>query len=741
MLRKLHSLPALIAALLLVVVALTGSLLSVFPALERAQTPPGAGGIDVATLAARVSARVPGVETLVRQPSGTFVAYHLVADQQQASIIDPATGQVVGDYRASAVQRWVKNLHRKLLLDDPGRITVGVTAACMLLITVSGLLLLARRMGGWRRLFAPVRGNTLQRLHNETARVVLLGLVLSGATGVLMSLATFGLLPEGGGADPFFDASPSAATRLPLADMPALQAVDASRLAQLKFAHADDPTDVIELETLDGAGAVDPATGRWLSQVPLDGWQQLHATVRMLHTGDGLWWLGLLLGAASLTVPLLAVTGTLLWWRRRQALPRLAGNAAAQEADTVLLVGSESNTTWGFAVALHEALTRAGLKVHAAPMNELAPRYRSARRLLVLAATYGDGEAPQGARQFLDKLARWPATPGLSFAVLGFGDRQFPKFCGYALQVHAALAAKGLVALRDAGTVDRQSEPEFRQWCDGLAGALGLTLDVRYRPLLPRTTALTLVARTDYGADPETVTAVLRFAPAAERPGRPFGVPWPWGRGGLPAFETGDLLGVLPPGGASPRYYSLASAASDGVAEICVRRHPEGVCSAYLTGLQPGAQIQAFVRPHERFRPAAGAAPVILVGAGTGIGPLIGFARHNPPQRPMHLYFGARNAEDGFLYREELDRLVSDRRLSTLTTAFSRAASKAYVQDRLLADAARLRELVAQGAQILVCGGRQMAEGVAAAWERVLVGTGLSVAQLRAQGRYVEDVY
>jgi sulfite reductase (NADPH) flavoprotein alpha-component len=179
----------------------------------------------------------------------------------------------------------------------------------------------------------------------------------------------------------------------------------------------------------------------------------------------------------------------------------------------------------------------------------------------------------------------------------------------------------------------------------------------------------------------------------------------------------------------------------DGVAEICVRRHPQGICSGYLTALQPGANIQAFVRPHESFRPAPGPAPVILVGAGTGIGPLVGFIRHNPPQRSMHLYFGARNADDGFLYQEELKGLVGDRRLRSLTTAFSRSTDKAYVQDRLLADATRLRELVTQGAQILVCGGRKMAEGVADAWERILADSGLTVARLRRAGRYVEDVY
>jgi sulfite reductase (NADPH) flavoprotein alpha-component len=132
---------------------------------------------------------------------------------------------------------------------------------------------------------------------------------------------------------------------------------------------------------------------------------------------------------------------------------------------------------------------------------------------------------------------------------------------------------------------------------------------------------------------------------------------------------------------------------------------------------------------------------VILIAAGTGIGPLIGFVRHNKPGRPMHLYFGARSADDGFLYRDELSGLVGDRRLRTLTTAFSRASNRAYVQDRLAADARRLRELIVQGAQVMVCGGRQMAASVALAWDRILEGSGLSVALLRTQGRYVEDVY
>ncbi len=735
MLRKLHSWVALVAALLLIVVALSGAVLSVFPALERARVS-AAQAPDLATLASRVAASVPGVETLVRQASGTLVAYHLDGQTQRASIIDPVQGTVLGPYRPAVVQRWVRNLHRKLLLEDTGQILSALLVTCMLLVLVSGLLMLVRRMGGWRQLLWPVRGDVPQRLHNQVARVVLPGLLLSTLTGLWMSLVTLGMLPEGGATEPFAEARTDVRATLDPARMPALQGLQVHELRQLKFAAADDTADVIEVETRSGSGAIDPGSGQWLHFVPLDGWQQWLALLRMLHTGEGLWWLGLVLGACSLSVPLLAVTGALIWWRRWRLAPRVRHNAPLAEADTVLLVGSETRTTWGFALALHQALTQAGYRVHAAAMDTLGPGCLRARRLLVLTATHGDGQAPDGARQFLRRLERLPAAAGPAFAVLGFGDRQYPQFCGYAHAVHDALAARGWPALCEFGTVDRQSEPEFQAWCEGLSRALGVKLTVHYTPLLPRLTALTLASRTDYGSEPDALTVVLRFRLPRQARG------WfRWTAGGLPRYEAGDLLGVVPPGGGAPRYYSLASAAEDGVLEICVRRHPDGVCSSYLTRLQPGDTIQAFIRVHEHFRPQPGREPVVLIGAGTGIGPLVGFIRHNAPARPMHLYLGARDDGNGFLYRDELHHLVAGHRLHSLTTAFSRLSPKTYVQDRLLNDSPRLRELIAQGAQVVVCGGRLMAEGVADAWDRILSGTPYSVRQLRAQGRYVEDVY
>ena len=69
--------------------------------------------------------------------------------------------------------------------------------------------------------------------------------------------------------------------------------------------------------------------------------------------------------------------------------------------------------------------------------------YPRAERLLVLTATYGDGQSPASAKAFLTRLGRLDRAPAPSFAVLGFGDRSFPAFCGYADAVNEALSAAG----------------------------------------------------------------------------------------------------------------------------------------------------------------------------------------------------------------------------------------------------------------------------------------------------------
>src|SRR5690606_1580248 len=163
----------------------------------------------------------------------------------------------------------------------------------------------------------------------------------------------------------------------------ALRAVDLNDFRELVYPYPDDPSAVYSLSTAQGDGYVDQVNGALLSYLPHGGIGRTHEWIHRLHTGEGLWWLGLLLGLCALSVPLMSVTGTLTWWQRRRSMPRIAGNSGAQSADTIILVGSENNSTWGFAATLHDALTQAGRRVHTAAMNQLASEYHPRKWLVV----------------------------------------------------------------------------------------------------------------------------------------------------------------------------------------------------------------------------------------------------------------------------------------------------------------------------------------------------------------------
>jgi sulfite reductase (NADPH) flavoprotein alpha-component len=735
MMRLSHRWPGLLALALLLVLSLSGAALSVFPALDRLAAPQAGAGMTVADLATRIQAVHPGVEQIKRAPSGRITAYWFTNGQPGGGVIDPATGAAVASPDQRPVERWLTDLHRSLFLDDAGRWTMAAAAAAMLVLASSGALLVARRTGGWRRWFAPVRGSFSGRLHVEVARVAVVGLALSSATALWMTASTFDYLPDGAPL-PRFPDQLSGDTGAGLADMSVLRDTPASALRDLSFPYPDDPADVFTLATDSGTAYIDQGSGKLLVWEALSGWQQVSETIYMLHTGQGAAVLGLVLGLIALGVPVLGLTGMAIWWAGRRGRPRIRGNAASGRADTVILVGSEGGTTWGFAATLHRALSAAGRSVHVAPMSDFAPRrYGNAERIIALAATYGDGAAPASAKGFLDRLSALDVAPAAPLAVLGFGDRGFPGFCAFARAVRDAAAAKGWPELIPFDRVNRQSPQDFARWGRELGAIMGIELELAHQPVRPATHALTLISRRDYGAEVQSPTTILRFA----LPKVPL---WQRLTGcGFGDFSAGDLVGILPEGADLPRFYSLASSRRDGFVEIVVKKHPGGLCSGQLTRLEPGQTVRAFVRRNAAFKPDRGGAPLILIGAGTGVGPLAGFIRGNTRKRPVQLFFGMRHPESDFIYGEEIAAWQAEGRLDRLVTATSRGARPHYVQDALRAEAAQVAEAIGNGARVMVCGGRDMAAGVAQALEDILAPMDMSPAMLKAEGRYAEDVY
>ena len=111
--------------------------------------------------------------------------------------------------------------------------------------------------------------------------------------------------------------------------------------------------------------------------------------------------------------------------------------------------------------------------------------------------------------------------------------------------------------------------------------------------------------------------------------------------------------------------------------------------AAAPTVKEPQFKVPIYVRRSQFRLPNRVQTPVIMVGPGTGVAPFRGFVQERALQKEQgkpvgetHLYFGCRNKEKDFIYREELEKYVEDGVL-TLHTAFSRdQPEKIYVTHR-----------------------------------------------------------
>lgn len=180
-----------------------------------------------------------------------------------------------------------------------------------------------------------------------------------------------------------------------------------------------------------------------------------------------------------------------------------------------------------------------------------------------------------------------------------------------------------------------------------------------------------------------------------------------------------------------PRAYSIASAGGSGAVELCVREiaYERGgrLRRGAATGLLLNAKrpVRVFCRSNPGFHlPQEAGAPLILIGAGTGIAPLMGLLRETRAQglrREACLIFGEKRRARDFLYEEELRDLQAEGVLTHLLPAFSRdGAGKYYVQHAMADHAEALRGLLDRGAHLYLCGDkRHLEQGVSEALEAV----------------------
>jgi sulfite reductase (NADPH) flavoprotein alpha-component len=507
-----------------------------------------------------------------------------------------------------------------------------------------------------------------------------------------------------------------------------------------------------------------------------------------------------LLAAAGVLALYLAASATVLLRARRRRRRGGEGASAGADADrgAALLVAHASQT--GFAEELAwrtaEALRAGGrAPVRVAGLGALdAEDLATAREALFVVSTTGEGDAPDSVARFLRRVM--PGAPdlsGLRFGLLALGDSSYSRFCAFGRSLDTWLQGRGARPLFERIEVDDGEAGALRRW-EGHLGSLahgaampegpargygdwrlverrllnpgspgGPVYHLALEPVgpLPGWCAGDIAEIQPRNPAHAVVDGLFRLGLAAgtavEAPeGRRLGevlraraLPWEaegWAAlAGLSAQALVERLQPLP-----RRDYSIASLPDGGRLELLVRRmrHPDGALglgSGWLTAhAEIGGTVALRIRANRGFHAPEGDRPLILVGNGTGLAGLRAHlqARRAAGRRRNWLVFGERTRAHDLHHRDEIESWLADGTLQRLDLAFSRddGAGRGYVQDRLRGAAPALRDWVAAGAAILVCGSlRGMAPGVHAALVEILGAA--TVERLAEEGLYRRDVY
>ncbi len=438
--------------------------------------------------------------------------------------------------------------------------------------------------------------------------------------------------------------------------------------------------------------------------------------------------------AAIIIASYIVFTVAVLRAHRRKAERAQASADGASKHSTPLLIAYASQTGYAEQIAKQtaQALQAANIPSRVRSLAELSVEELSAtERALFVVSTYGEGDPPDTGLPFVNSvMSHSPALSRLAYGVLALGDRTYRNFCGFGKTLDGWLRRQCAVPMFDLVEVDNADEAALLHW-QRHVGALGGNTET---PVWTRNERWQIANR-----------KLLNPGSA----GHPcFHIELKPVEGARMRWSAGDIA-VLTPPGTNAREYSIASMPSEGSLHILVRQSRRadgtlGVASGWLTEAATiGSEVPLRIRVNSNFHSPGDARPIILIGNGTGLAGLRSHLKAREDVRGARnwLIFGERNAAHDSFYEQDLDRWRASGVLTRVDFAFSRdQEERVYVQHLIGRFEKEIRDWVAQGAVIYVCGS---AAGMAGAVDEALAAVlGRDVLNaLLAGRRYRRDVY
>jgi len=408
--------------------------------------------------------------------------------------------------------------------------------------------------------------------------------------------------------------------------------------------------------------------------------------------------------------------------KRKEVSGKTRKKYSKEEAEYILLFGTQSGNTQSMAKAFYKGLLAEGKKVFMDQLDNYSS-YENATHLIIFTSTYGVGGPPNNANYFEDLIKEKDAINPLKFSVVAFGSTSFPEFCQFGVDVDRWLeSTHNLERFLPLVRINDQSASDIRSWLSLWNRVANMEVNIGLRDLgtkISKVESFTILENPKINNDN---TALIKLRPTKSTD-----------------FQSGDLLSIIPEGSEKPRMYSIARIDNDII--LSVKKHNSGICSAYLCGLQKGDVISAYLERNESFHFVPDAPSVWLIGNGTGIAPFLGMIEENQ-NSSLKLIWGGRTVSSFDIYKPYVEKAIKNGLMDKYELALSREDNGQYVQDVLAQQENEVSEAFNTGCVFMLCGSMAMQDSVLEVLNRI-TNTKLnrSLSSFQSNGQLLKDCY
>lgn len=160
-----------------------------------------------------------------------------------------------------------------------------------------------------------------------------------------------------------------------------------------------------------------------------------------------------------------------------------------------ILYGSETGNAESLALKARKTAQKLGFDAKVLDMADATPQALvAAKDVIVIAATWGEGDPPQRAAAFCKSLMAddAPRLEGVRFAVLALGDTAYANFCATGRTIDERLAALGATRIVDRNDLDLDFAKKAAAWTESVLG--------KFQPAEP---AVANIVHIDFKAPPQ----------------------------------------------------------------------------------------------------------------------------------------------------------------------------------------------------------------------------------------------